>query len=162
MQVTPMQFFSAMDGARRGWIRFMPGPQLNKSLFGVLILICQTGCSRPEAPGVRISEIASAMHQSVPAVSQKVRALERQGLVCRIAHPTDRRVCYIALTSQGRELTRQMTQSFERQVQQILLRLGEEKAEQLIALLHDLADVLEHIEPIQTLFTEEPKGGENL
>ena len=37
MQVTPMQFFAAMDGARRGWLRFMPGPQLNKSLFGDLV-----------------------------------------------------------------------------------------------------------------------------
>ena len=162
MQVTPMQFFAAMDGARRGWLRFMPGPQLNKSLFGVLILIRKMGCSHPETPGVRISEIASAMHQSVPAVSQKISALERQNLVCRIAHPKDRRVCYIALTEQGRELTRQMMQSFERQVEQILLQLGEEKSAQLMGLLHDLADVLEHVDPIQPLFTEKPKGGETL
>lgn len=162
MQVTPMQFFAAMDGARRGWLRFMPGPQLNKSLFGVLMLIRHSGCKRPEAPGVRISELASAMHQSVPAVSQKITALERQNLVCRIAHPSDRRVCYIALTDQGRELTQQMMQSFERRVEQILQQLGEEKSEQLIGLLHDLADVLEQVDPIQPLFTEEPKGGETL
>jgi DNA-binding MarR family transcriptional regulator len=49
-------------------------------------------------------EIVNAMQVTSPNVTYLIDALEKEGLVARTPHPTDRRVTYVELTPRGREV----------------------------------------------------------
>jgi DNA-binding MarR family transcriptional regulator len=51
-----------------------------------------------------LSELADAMSVDAPAATVAVNALEKRGLVVRIAHPTNGRVKLVSITSPGRAL----------------------------------------------------------
>jgi DNA-binding MarR family transcriptional regulator len=58
------------------------------------------------AEGSRLTqiEIVNAMQVTSPNVTYLIDALEKEGLVLRTPHPTDRRVTYVELTPSGREV----------------------------------------------------------
>jgi DNA-binding MarR family transcriptional regulator len=49
-------------------------------------------------------EIVNAMQVTSPNVTYLIDALEKEGLVARTPHPTDRRVTYVELTPTGRDV----------------------------------------------------------
>jgi DNA-binding MarR family transcriptional regulator len=49
-------------------------------------------------------EIVNAMQVTSPNVTYLIDALEKEGLVARTPHPTDRRVTFVELTPAGREV----------------------------------------------------------
>ena len=64
------------------------------SQFAVLVCLAQR---RPR----KMSEVARAIHVSLPAVTHLVDRLEHRHLIRRQAHPTDRRVSLLDLTPRG-------------------------------------------------------------
>ena len=64
------------------------------SQFAVLLCLAQ---ERPR----KMSEVARAIHVSLPAVTHLVDRLEQKRLIRRRGHPTDRRVSLLDLTPRG-------------------------------------------------------------
>ncbi len=141
--------FHAMDRVRRAWHSVTPSKALSKSEFGTLLSIQrQSGQTDKagEAEGVRpvsLSELAGVMHQSVPALSQRIRCLEAQGFVTRVPDPGDRRVCGIVLTEEGDRILRVAHRHFIGILSDALDQLKPETSRQLIDSLTELADALE-------------------
>ena len=65
--------------------------------FAVMLSLSQ---KRPR----KMSEVARALHVSLPAVTHLVDRLEHKRLIRRKAHPTDRRVSLLDLTGHGLRL----------------------------------------------------------
>lgn len=155
--VTTMEFFQTMDRVRRGWLQFMPQQSLKKSYFGILMFIRHNCAKNPDQKGAKISDLAHQMRQTMPSISQKINALEQEGLVERIVCNTDRRVCYVHLSEKGSLIIEETLQQFDKQVMRILNEFGPEKSLQLIDLMNDLADILQTLKPDET--QQKPKGG---
>ena len=68
--------------------------------FAVLLCLAQ---QQPR----KMSEVARALHVSLPAVTHLVDRLETKRMLRRKAHPTDRRVSLIEMTDRGRTLLAQ-------------------------------------------------------
>lgn len=155
--IKPMEFFEAMDRVRRGWFQFMPNHSLKKSYFGILMFIRHICAKNPQQEGAKMTDLAHEMNQTTASISQKINALEQEGMVERLVSSTDRRVCYVRLSEKGTITVEQALQGFDKQVMKILSQLGPEKSVQLIGLLNDLADILQASSPSST--SQQPKGG---
>ncbi|MEG2930950.1 MAG: MarR family transcriptional regulator [Ruthenibacterium sp.] len=150
-QVHPKPQVIALWGAivelQRTWRDFLPAPDINKSLFGVLMCVAH-GPIRPGKPPevpngpVAVGTIAAQLHQSLPAISQKLSALEEQGYITRLADAKDRRVTCVALTEMGREKLDKSRVCFETRLDVALDALGEEKTAQLMSLMQELTAAL--------------------
>jgi len=93
-------------------------------------------CDEP----LRLGHVASALDVAPRSVTSKVDAAEADGLVRRIADPTDRRATLIELTDAGRSLLADVSARRHEGVAGRLGRLAPDERTQLLALLRRLAD----------------------
>ena len=151
-----LRMFLAMDRMRRAWSEVTPCEGVSKSQFATLLVILYGGrpphgagllsASLPppeQSAGVSLSEVAAVMGQTVPALSQRVSRMEALGYVERLPHPTDRRASLLRVTGEGRALLEQARRNIARRMEGILARMGEDSMDRLLALLEQLADVME-------------------
>lgn len=61
---------------------------------------CTTQAAR-QADGIAVSDLAHALHSSMPATSRLLGTLEKRGLITRRQDPTDRRKTRVTLTDAG-------------------------------------------------------------
>lgn len=73
------------------------GLTLDRPAIGVLL------CLRTADGALRIGEIAERMQVVGPHITRQVQALEKRGLVRRVADPHDRRASLVEPTEAGRE-----------------------------------------------------------
>jgi DNA-binding MarR family transcriptional regulator len=83
------------------------------------------------------------MHQSLPALSQRVSALEAQGYVERVPDPDDRRVIGVCVTPEGRTVMEVAYRRFGSILSRSIDYLGPQNFETLLHLLGELAIALE-------------------
>ena len=88
---------------------------MSMAQFAVLVCLAQ---KQPR----KMSEIARAIHITLPGVTHLVDRLEERRMVHRMAHPKDRRVNLIELTGQGRELLKKTQGKAARMMTQNYLR----------------------------------------
>lgn len=155
MNETVSEFARAMDRVRRAWQHVTPCPSLSKSQFATLLAIAHPEFAHgppppapPPADGgegrtVRLTELARAMRQSLPALSQRVSALEALGYVERLPDPADRRVTGLRITGEGQRVLREAYGRFERMLCRAVDSLGPENLRTLLDLLAMLAQGLE-------------------
>ncbi len=79
------------------YARVLTPRNVSISQFAVLLCLAQR---QPR----KMSEVARALHVSLPAVTHLVDRLEHRRLIRRQAHPTDRRVRLLDLTPRGRQV----------------------------------------------------------
>lgn len=153
------RFFQAMDRLRRAWGGLEPAPQLNKSQFGTLMALqilggpggppgpLQEGPCALAAEGspVRLGVLAHAMGQSLPAISQRISALESLGCVERVNDPRDRRVSAVRLTRAGHALLEQGYANMKQKLSQAMEAIGPENLTLLLELLERMAAQLEKL-----------------
>lgn len=132
-----------MDQLHRLFGSFRPTPPLRRSDIGLLIAIERL--SATGGRGATVSTLARAMHQSSPAISQRVSLLQEQSLVRRTEDKNDRRVATIELTAKGKKTTETTLQGFLDTMNLALDKLGEEDTQKLIHLIHSLRGSLEEI-----------------
>lgn len=53
---------------------------------------------------VRVSDVASALHQTKPSITRALCAMDAMGWITKEDSATDKRVVYIVLTDKGREI----------------------------------------------------------
>lgn len=96
---------------------------------------------------IKISDIASIMEVSTPAISKMLRNLEEKDFIVRINNDNDRRVTYVRITEQGKEVLYKSFQMFRKLMDSITARMGKEKIKELMSLFRELtfnmADELE-------------------
>lgn len=164
------EMFRQMDRMRKAWEHVNPSRKLNKSQFGTLFALARLSGAREKhaacggaaqgenmprcgeagygeaaaqaAKPVTLSELAAAMHQSLPALSQRVTALEEKGFVERVADPADRRVTGLRLTETGRGEMDAAFRRFSGILSQAAERVGRQNMCMLLRLLGELADAL--------------------
>lgn len=159
------EIFRQMGRMRRAWEQVSPSKKLNKSQFGTLFVLsrlsgggerCQgqeaaakgentakAEAAAPDAKPVTLSQLASAMHQSLPALSQRVTVLEEKGFVERVADAADRRVTGLRLTKTGRSEMDAAFRRFSGILSQAAGRMGRRNMALLLQLLGELADALQ-------------------
>lgn len=138
------RLMSSVDRLRRVWMGACPPVPMKRGdmmLLGRLIELENQG-----KPPLSLGQLAKMMHQSPPGITQKVNALEEQGLVQRVPGKNDRRVSCIQLTDKGRKTGKQALKQFLSSMEAALDRMGKEKAEALLSLLEDLGGALEETE----------------
>lgn len=149
------EIFRQMDRMRKAWEHVSPSKKLNKSQFGTLFALARLSGGREQCPvceapaqgegvakPVTLSELAAAMHQSLPALSQRVTVLEEKGFVERVADPADRRVTGLRLTETGRSEMDTAFRRFSGILSQAAGRVGKQNMQKLLQLLGELADAM--------------------
>ena len=142
--------FRLMDRVRKAWQSVTPCEHLSKSQFGTLMAIAHHGrmpgqsCTPSQEHGaLTLTALAGAMHQSLPALSQRVSALEAQGYVERVPDPDDRRVIGVCVTPEGRTVMEVAYRRFGSILSRSIDYLGPQNFETLLHLLGELAIALE-------------------
>ncbi|MDF3931802.1 MarR family winged helix-turn-helix transcriptional regulator [Pseudomonas citronellolis] len=92
--------------------------------------------ARLEQPS--ISALAEAMGLDRSTLGRNLRPLQADGLVELLGDADDQRNRLVQLTAQGRERLERGAQPWEDAQQRMFARLGEERREQLMALLGEL------------------------
>ncbi|MDL2293885.1 MarR family transcriptional regulator [Ruminococcaceae bacterium OttesenSCG-928-D13] len=130
-----------LERMRRLWHGVRPPPPLKRSDLALLGMLDHV--EREHGQPMTASQMAAKMHQSLPAISQKLRALEGVGMISRKTDKGDRRVAYVALTSKGREAARQSLDEMIGRLEQTMDKLGADETRQLLELLARLNDLME-------------------
>lgn len=86
----------------------------------------------------RLSELACILKPSMTGVLNR---LERDGLVCRRKSEQDQRRVLISLTNQGQQCFLAMVGDMENNYRRILQQFGEDKLQELLALLGELKQI---------------------
>lgn len=92
--------------------------------------------------GVRLSELATALHLDLSTISRQVRHLEDAGLVHRAEDPDDRRAYRLTITPEGRDLLHQLRTARRELLCTALRDWSDEDRDRLTDLLTRLADDL--------------------
>ena len=137
----PERLFEALENLRRAWHGFHPAKDINKSNLGLLTRMYQMEKNGKER--FSVSELAEMAHNTLPAVSQKLRMLAEGGYLERLGDDKDRRICYIRLTERGRQSAAEGVCEFSQRMQEAFDELGSRRTEELISLLHELSGIIE-------------------
>lgn len=144
-----MQMFRTMDRMRRAWMAVTPKPEISKSQFGTLMVLCHGGRDpmnhQPHDPfePMTLSVLASLMGHSMPAVCQRISKLETMGYVRRFPDEKDRRTVWIQLTEGGDELLKTSYHSMVAKLDAIMEKMGEEDTRTMFRVLDKLASIME-------------------
>ncbi|MDL2324485.1 MarR family transcriptional regulator [Ruminococcaceae bacterium OttesenSCG-928-A16] len=136
--------FEQMDKLRRVWAGFHPMPPFKRSdlaMLGTIDRMLNHGEKK-----VTVSMLARQLQQSMPGVSQKITLLEEKGYVKREGDKADRRVIYIELTNKGKEVAHASLGEFLGRIESALNMMGEEKTNQLLALMQELSTAIETVQ----------------
>lgn len=88
--------------------------------------------------GIRVSEIATLMGISVPAVTQVLTGLEKDGYICREMDKNDRRAVRVFLTNEGKQLMELAFRNLVERFGGLIDHLGETDSLRLVSLLDEV------------------------
>ena len=97
----------------------------------------------PETPGITVTQLAQRLSISNPAASKMLRGLEEKGYIERLPDPEDRRITYIALSPEGRQVLDQARRQADRKASRLVAQMGEKEMEELLRLTRKLASLME-------------------
>jgi DNA-binding MarR family transcriptional regulator len=94
--------------------------------------------------GSRLTELAEAAQMTKQSMGELVDTLEREGYLERVADPTDRRAKLIRLTERGWDVHESASTIGLRLQEDWARQLGQDKMGQLLQLLRELIESLDH------------------
>ena len=97
----------------------------------------------PDAEGMQVSEIASQLRVTSPAVSRMLRTLEAKGFVERSEGREDRRSTFIRLTGEGNSARREVYSASARYFERVFQRFGDEDTFRFLKLAERLFSIIE-------------------
>jgi DNA-binding MarR family transcriptional regulator len=106
-----------------------------------------------------VSDFHKDLHITKPAVSQIYSSLEKKGYITRNVDTSDRRKIVATLTPKGKEILKSMGDQFNKMINEIITRMGEDNSKQLISLFNRLSDISEDMR--NELDTKTESGGKN-
>ena len=129
-----------------------------KCHFPALEGLVHTIDCRGQDGAICMSDLASELHQPLPAVSRAVRQMEQDGLAERFADPADRRRTLVRITPKGYDACQQCETALSDYFSCVMARLEPEQLAQMEALRGAL---IEAILAENAARTTKPKGETN-
>ena len=129
-----------------------------KCHFPALEGLVHTIDCRGQDGAICVSDLASELHQPLPAISRGLRQLEADGLIARETAPDDRRKTLVRVTPKGCEACRQCEDALSDYFACVMARLEPEQVAQMEALRGAL---IEAILAENAARTTKPKGESN-
>lgn len=111
-------------------------PKLKPSHLFVMMRLKHS--ARNGVDGIRVSEIAALMGISVPAVTQILTGLEKDGYILREMDKNDRRAVRVFLTPDGTQLMETAFRHLSERFGGLFDYLGEENSLKLVSLLGEV------------------------
>ncbi len=96
-----------------------------------------------EASGIYVSELAQGLRIAASQTSRMLKGLEGRGLIGRSVDGKDRRNTRVFLTEEGKEVCKEGKAEMDRLVERVIMAMGSERIEEMLALFGELADALE-------------------
>lgn len=147
----------AMLRFKKMGMNFTSGCEIHMGELAVMKAIA--GCPFGPAKSVYVSQIQNNVHITKPAVSQILNTLEKRGYVSREMDRGDRRKIAVSLTPSGREILKRQREDFDKKLEAVISRFGEDNTRQLTKLLTLLADAANETVCEETLMAD--KKGDN-
>ncbi len=91
---------------------------------------------------VRVSDISDALDLPRPGVTRTVKEMEQKGYLRKLASPDDRRVTYISITEEGRELSRKYDENYFSELSVYLDDISEEEADCMIRTIEKFYEIM--------------------
>ena len=91
---------------------------------------------------VRVSDISDALDLPRPGVTRTVKEMEQKGYLRKLASPDDRRVTYISITEEGRELSRKYDENYFSELSAYLDDISEEEADCMIRTIGKFYEIM--------------------
>ena len=149
------KFMQAIFRFRKAGMDFPKMADLNMTEFFVMNGLAKNIFAKGQS--VDLSQIQCHTHVTKAAISQLFTSLAKRGYIVRETDTGNRRRITVALTPRGQEILALSQQEADRTLEKILLRLGEEKALQLVSLLNELSDIKDSIKRERA--ADEEQGG---
>lgn len=91
---------------------------------------------------VRVSDISDALNLPRPGVTRTVKEMEQKGYLRKLASSDDRRVTYISITEEGRELSRKYDENYFSELSAYLDDISEEEADCMIRTIGKFYEIM--------------------
>ena len=91
---------------------------------------------------VRVSDISDALDLLRPGVTRTVKEMEQKGYLRKLASSDDRRVTYISITEEGRELSRKYDENYFSELSAYLDDISEEEADCMIRTIGKFYEIM--------------------
>lgn len=91
---------------------------------------------------VRVSDISDALDLPRPGVTRTVKEMEQKGYLRKLASSDDRRVTYISITEEGRELSRKYDENYFSELSAYLDDVSEEEADCMIRTIGKFYEIM--------------------
>ena len=91
---------------------------------------------------VRVSDISDALDLPRPGVTRTVKEMEQKGYLRKLASSDDRRVTYISITEEGRELSRKYDENYFSELSAYLDDISEEEADCMIRTIGKFYEII--------------------
>ena len=101
----------------------------------IMVLYCIKKRTPPESPGIKVSEISSALRVATPTITQLINGLETNGYVERAMDSEDRRVVRVKLTGKGETTVDKASDALFDSFNGLVDYLGEEDSNRLAEVL---------------------------
>ncbi len=122
---------------------------------GEFFVLDRVGHLRDQTGEVNVSDLHAGVRLTMSAVSQIVAQLERKGLVTRVMSAADRRRIVVSITPEGEALLGRAHRMMDEIIGELMERMGERDAEQLVELLLKLGRVIEQMRLEKAASSEE-------
>ena len=123
--------------------RYAPSRKVSHSMRGEAFLLLYLWKKQDSATA---GELGSAMKISSARVAAALNNLERKGQIVRRTDAKDRRKTLVELTAEGERQAREWQQMPLHMITQLMERLGEEDAQQMVYLLKRINEIMPQME----------------
>jgi DNA-binding MarR family transcriptional regulator len=104
----------------------------------IMVLYCIGFCE--DLKNIKLSDIATRLKVTLPAVTHKVQTLEHAGLIKKEKDTKDKRITYVKLTDKGQTYVLSSKKTYYQPLKQILESIGEEDTLHLIRILEKISN----------------------
>ncbi len=104
----------------------------------IMVLYCIGFCE--DLKNIKLSDIATRLKVTLPAVTHKVQTLEHAGLIKKEKDTKDKRITYVKLTDKGQSYVVSSKKTYYQPLKQILESIGEEDTQHLIRILEKISN----------------------
>lgn len=104
----------------------------------IMILYCIGFCE--DLKNIKLSDIATRLKVTLPAVTHKVQTLEHAGLIKKEKDTKDKRITYVKLTDKGQTYVVSSKKTYYQPLKLILESIGEEDTQHLIRILEKISN----------------------
>lgn len=113
---------------------------LSRSEFAMLHMI---HCKKDEMGRITLSELASFLEVSSPAVSRMIKSLEDKKYIIKSPSEKDRRISYVSLSPQGEEMYESCAKRMRKIGDRTMESMGREDMIRLLGLLQRFFEIFE-------------------